>query len=182
MKTQCSNEMKRFTSREKVIAAVPFNLSILVGAYGLYLVNWKLTVFYLLYSYVGVLMMMRYTICPRCPHLLKNNDCLNMPPALAKKLISSKRQGPLNFYEKLLHRSVAYGMLLIPLYWLVSSVYLLIPFVVLYLIGQCTFRYHFCKNCQNEVCIQNRNPILRPSATAQKLSSARGPYHLLSRP
>ena len=151
MKTQCKNEMCRFTSYEKVIAAVPFNLSILVGAYGLYLTSWRLTVIYLLYSYVGVIIMMRYTICPRCPHLLENNDCLNLPPSLLKKIISSQRQGPLNVYEKLLHILVTYGMLVIPLYWLASRLYLLVPFVVLYIIGQCTFTFHFCKNCHNSL-------------------------------
>ena len=146
-----------FSATEKIIAAIPFNASILIGAYGLSLTNWVLTAFYLAFSYIGVLAMMRYTICPRCPHLLEGNDCLNMPVPVVKKLIAKNRTGPLNTYEKMLHRTVKYGILLIPVYWLLPHLHLFIPFAAFYFIGQATFTFHFCRHCENEVCIQNRN-------------------------
>ena len=156
MNQNCKDKLT-FSAKEKIVAAIPFNLSILIGAYGLYLTNWVLTAIYLTFAYIGVLVMMRYTICPRCPHLLEGNDCLNMPASLVKKLIAKNRTGPLNIYEKTLHRTVNYGMLLIPVYWLIPYLYLLIPFLVFYFIGQATFFFHFCRHCENEVCIQNRN-------------------------
>jgi hypothetical protein len=146
-----------FSAKEKIVAAIPFNISILIGAYGLYRTSWVLTAIYLTFCYLGVIIMMRYTICPRCPHLLEGNDCLNMPAPLVKKLIAKNRTGPLNTIEKTLQRTVKYGILIIPVYWLIPYLYLLIPFVAFYLIGQATFSFYFCRHCKNEVCIQNRN-------------------------
>ena len=156
MNQQCKEKFT-FSAIEKIIAAIPFNASILIGAYGLFLTSWALTVLYLVFSYVGILVMMRYTICPRCPHLLKGNDCLNLPAPFVKKLIAKNRKGPLNNFEKMLHRTVKYGILIIPIYWLLPYLYLLIPFAVFYFIGQVTFIFYFCRQCKNEVCIQNRN-------------------------
>ena len=154
---QKCKESLTFSTAEKIVAAIPFNSTILIGAYGLYLVSWVLTAINLAFCYIGILAMMRYTICPRCPHLLQDNDCLNMPAPLVKKLIAKNRKGPLNNCEKMLHRTVNYGILIIPVYWLIPNISLLIPFIALYFIGQATFVFHFCRHCKNEVCIQNRN-------------------------
>jgi len=146
-----------FTTTEKIVAAIPFSTSIIIGAYGLWQISWMLTVAYLFFAYGGILLMMRYTICPRCPHLLEGNDCLNLPPAIAKKIIASNRKGTLNFHENLLHKMVKYGILLIPIYWLMPNFYLLIPFVVTYFVGQAIFTFYFCKHCKNTYCFQNKN-------------------------
>ena len=160
MKQHCKGKLK-FTRTEKVVAALPFNVCILIGAYGLYLTSWMLTAAYLAFAYIGVIVMMRYVMCPRCPHLLVGNDCLNLPAPLVKRLIDKSRSGPLNAREKLLHRVVKYGMLVIPLYWLLPHLGLLIPFVALYFLGQATFALHLCKHCENEVCLQHRKASCR---------------------
>jgi len=160
MQEHCKGALT-FTRVEKVVAAIPFNASILIGAFGLSLMSWTLTAAYLSFAYIGVLVMMRYVMCPRCPHLLVGNDCLNMPVPLVKLLIDGSRSGPLNIREKLLHRAVKYGILVIPLYWLLPHLELLIPFVALYFVGQATFVLHFCKHCENKVCMDHRNVSCR---------------------
>ena len=155
METNCKSEL-RFSVAEKIIAAIPFNGNILIGAYGMYLSNWILALAYLIFIFGGFIVMMRYVMCPRCPYLLEGDDCLNAPVALVKKIISKKRQGPLNVYEKVFTKVMKYSPVIIPLYWLIPRWHLFIPFVLFYAIGQLTFTFHFCKNCENRDCVQNR--------------------------
>ena len=155
METNCKSEL-RFSVGEKIIVAIPFNGSILIGAYGMYLANWILAIAYLIFIYGGFIVMMRYVMCPRCLYLLEGDDCLNAPVGLVKKIISKKRQGPLNVYEKGFTKVMKYSPVIIPLYWLIPRWNLFIPFVLFYAFGQLIFTFHFCKNCENRYCVQNR--------------------------
>jgi hypothetical protein len=140
-----------------------------VAAYGLFLINGGLAISYLLYAYGGILLLIRYTICPRCPHLNKANDCVQLPAPMMKKIISSPRRGVLNRYEKILFVLVLYGNFMLPLYWLAAQPIVLILFIALFgghLVG---LRLHFCRNCQNAICIQNRN---KSAAVLQAIASA----------
>jgi len=150
------NCVSGFTLVEKLSAQLTFNGGILIGAYGLFLNSRILGIAYLLYSYVGILALMRYTVCPRCPHIHVANDCVQLPPLLTKKIISAKRSGPLNVFEKIMFVMVLYGILVIPLYWIASNTIILILFLLVYggfLLG---LYFHLCVRCRNKVCIQNR--------------------------
>lgn len=146
-----------FTLKEKIYAQFTFNAGVLTGAYGLFLNNTILGIFYLLYSYIGIVLLMRYTVCPRCPHLHAANDCVQLHPSITKIIISSKRKGPLNISEKILFVMVLYGILILPIYWIYSNTIILVLFLLFYggqLLG---LHLHFCRDCQNRSCIQNRN-------------------------
>lgn len=146
-----------FSLGEKLYAQFTFNAGIIVGAYGLFLENTILGIAYLMYSFIGILLLIRYTICPRCPHLHIGNDCVQMHSSIVKMIVSPKRTGPLTIYEKLLFIIVLYGVFIIPIYWLESNPVILILFLLLFgghLLG---LHIHFCPNCQNKNCIQNRN-------------------------
>ncbi len=121
-----------------------------------YLSNWIAAIAYLIFIYGGFIVMMRYVMCPRCPYLLEGDDCLNAPVGLVKKIISKKRQGRLNVSEKVFTKVMQFSPVIIPLYWLIPQLHLLISFVVFYAFGQLTFIFHFCKNCENRYCVQNR--------------------------
>ena len=75
----------KFSFLEKLYAYSTFNIGIFIAAYGLFIQNKTLAVIYLFYSYIGIFLLMRYTVCPRCPHLLEANDCLNLPASITKK-------------------------------------------------------------------------------------------------
>jgi hypothetical protein len=147
----------KFTFLEKIFAQFTYNAGVMVATYGLYLSNPNLALAYFLFSYIGILIVVRYTICPRCRHLNAGNDCVQLPVSIMKKLISPNRKGPLSSVEKLLLPVVLFGTLLLPLYWLSSHVLILIIFLTLFgghLLG---LYLHFCPNCENRFCVKNRN-------------------------
>jgi len=63
----------KFSLKEKIITQCGFHGGILIGAYGLYLSH-SYAIAYLLFSYIGISLLMRFTVCPRCPHLFDGND------------------------------------------------------------------------------------------------------------
>ena len=141
---------------KKLYAQISFHGGIIIGAYGLFLNSTTLGIAYLLYAYIGIILLMRYTVCPRCPHLLVANDCVQLHPKLTKKIICPNRKGPLNLYEKILFTMVLYGILILPIYWIASNIIILILFLLFYgglLLG---LHLHFCPNCENKICIHNR--------------------------
>jgi hypothetical protein len=146
-----------FTLKEKVFAQFTYNMGVMIAAYGLYLNNKSLGIGYLIGAYMGIALLIRYTICPRCPHLHVANDCVNLPAPIMKKIVSPNRKGPLNVFEKSLFIIVLYGTFILPIYWLSSNMIILIAFIVFYGGHLISLRIHFCENCANTSCIQNRS-------------------------
>jgi hypothetical protein len=160
MNTKDSNDICKFTFKEKLYAQFTFNAGVLTGAYGLYLNNPMLGIAYLMYAYIGITLLMRYTVCPRCPHLHQANDCVQLHPSIAKIIVSTNRKGPMNIFEKLLFVMVLYGILILPIYWLASHPVILMLFLLFYGGQILGLHLHFCKDCQNTSCFQNRNKNL----------------------
>lgn len=148
-----------FTKREKIFAQSTFNAGVIVASYGLFLENKLLGIGYLLYLFFSFLLMMRYTICPRCPHLNIANDCVNLSPSIVKMIVSN-RKGPFNNLEKILFILALYGVFIFPIYWIASDIIILVLFLLFFgghLLG---LHLHYCPNCQNKSCIQNSNKNL----------------------
>jgi len=161
-KDVCCENLK-FSVYEKIVAKTTFHGGVLIGVIGLYPINPIISLSFLVYSYVGILTFMRYTACPRCPHLLKGNDCVQLNPKLTKRIISN-RKGPLNLLEKIIAVTVLYGILIIPIYWLLSNVLFLILFLIVY--GGCLLflNFYLCKSCENKYCILNKNIRVKKSS------------------
>ncbi|MCP4215910.1 MAG: hypothetical protein GY765_14750 [bacterium] len=87
MDTENNKTICSFSLKEKLYAQISFHGGVLTGAYGLFLVSAGLGIAYLLYAYIGILLLMRYTVCPRCPHLRVANDCLQLHPSMTKIII-----------------------------------------------------------------------------------------------
>lgn len=87
IKMKCEHSIEKFTLREKVLTRTTFNLGILIGAYGLYLESGWLAAGYIFFAFIGTLLLMRYTVCPRCPHLYVADDCLVLPVPLASSML-----------------------------------------------------------------------------------------------
>ena len=148
MNTKKLNADYTFSFGEKLYAQVTFNAGVMVAAYGLFLESTMLGIAYLLFTFVGIFLLVRYTICPRCPHLHKGNDCVQMHASIVKMMVSPKRTGPLTMYEKSLFIVVLYGIFIMPIYWIASNTVILILFLALFgghLLG---LHMHFCPNCQ----------------------------------
>ena len=156
MQTNTCQSLCTFSLKEKLYAQLSFNGGVIIGAYGLLQHSKTLAVLYLLYSYVGIFLLMRYTVCPRCPHLKIAGDCLQLHPSLTKRIISKNRTGPLNLNEKLLFVIVLYGILIMPIYWIASNPVVLTLFLLFYGGLLLSLRLYFCRECRNTICIQNR--------------------------
>ena len=158
MDKEHSNSIGTFTLWEIFSVQFSFIAGITAATYGLSLSNINLGIAYLLYVLITYLLLVRYTVCPRCPHLLVADDCLQLPTRLTKIIISTKRNGPLNRYEIIIFNLAWYGSLLIPIYWLLSKPIILVAFIVLYGGGVLLrTKLHFCSKCENKVCTKNRN-------------------------
>lgn len=156
MSIESGDSLGTFTFKEKLFAQFTYNIAVMIAVYGLYLNNKSLGIGYLIGAYIGIVLLIRYTICPRCPHLHVANDCVNLPAPIMKKIVSPNRKGTLNIFEKSLFIIVLYGTFILPIYWLSSNIIILIAFIILYGGHLLSLRVHFCKNCANKSCIQNR--------------------------
>ena len=153
-----SNSISKFTSLEKFSVQFSAFAGITAATYGLCLTNIYIGIAYPLYVLISYFLLMRYTVCPRCPHLLVADDCLQVPTRLTKIIISNKRNGPLNQYEKIIFNLAWYGSLLIPIYWLFSKPIILVAFLILYGGGVLLLtKLHFCSRCEIKICMKNRN-------------------------
>jgi hypothetical protein len=150
------NSMCRFSFQEKFFAQFTYNAGVIVAAYGLFLNHPSLGIAYLLYSYIGILLVIRYTVCARCPHLNIASDCLQLPAPIMKMIISPNRTGPLNLSEKILFLLVLYGTFVLPIYWIASNIFILVAFLILFGGHLMGLHIHFCRKCQNKSCIQSR--------------------------
>jgi hypothetical protein len=158
MKT-CDNVIT-FGSGEKLWIRSTFYLSVLIGMYGLWPAGPGPALGYLAFVAVSYGLLMRYSVCARCPHLFVAGDCLFMPASLARKLVSP-RSGGLKVWEAGVALAAAVGTVAIPVYRLAAEPLLLALFLGLslgYVIG---LAGHVCRKCQVEVCPCNRNPAFK---------------------
>ncbi|MDC0336121.1 hypothetical protein OAN24_04435 [Pseudodesulfovibrio sp.] len=147
--------VKGFSTAEKIFAQGSFYAAVIIGAYVMAVQSPLLALGYVVFTIGGFTLLMRYTVCARCPHLLDAKDCLFVPASLAINLISKQHTGPLSGWEKFIVFSAPLGTIFIPVYWLLPSPVLLACFLLFS--GACVFglRLHFCKECQTIVCPMN---------------------------
>ncbi|BBD09281.1 hypothetical protein [Desulfovibrio ferrophilus] len=151
---QCA-KVGGFSLKEKLFAQGTFNLAVIIGAYGMWVLSPILALGYLVYALGSFTLLMRYTICARCPHLLQAGDCLFLPASLARKIIATDRSGPLGLGEKIILYAAFVGTFLTPVI-LLSSPLLFWGYILF--AGGCLVGLvlHFCKHCHNAVCPLNR--------------------------
>ena len=151
----------RFTFADKVLGNLALYAGVAIGAWAMYLAEPWLALGYVAFVVVGLLLVVRYTVCPRCPHLLENGDCLFVPPGFAAGFISRSRSGPMGLGEKLILYGVFGGMALIPVYWLLGRPWLLGAYGLAQVFVALAFRCNLCRKCENEAC-----PLNKPRAQA----------------
>lgn len=147
---------RTFSRGDKLLVSGTFYGSIAVGAWGIWPTSPGAALGYLAYALIGYVLLMRYTVCARCPHLFEENDCLFVPVPLAKTFVKP-RQGPLQRWEYLLALCVAGGTIIIPLYWLIHTPLTLIAYLILTATCIASLKRRICTKCRVEVCPMNRN-------------------------
>lgn len=160
-------KVERFGFWEKTIVRLTFFLAILVGAYGMWPAGPGLALGYLAYVLAAYILLMRYTVCARCPHLFRAGDCLFIPAPLAKTFIAP-RSGRLNTWEFAVVTAAPLGTVFIPLYWLVAQPLMLAAFLLLSLGCVIFLMRRICsRKCLVRVCPLNRNPEINGVAKGE---------------
>jgi hypothetical protein len=77
-----------FSLWEKIYAQVSFIGMGFLGTIGIILTDWVWVIPYVLIYWYGIPgIVQRHLTCPRCPHLYKYGDCLQLHPILTKWFI-----------------------------------------------------------------------------------------------
>lgn len=147
----------KFSLLEQIWMQLSFHSIWILGAIAIFIENPILSIAYvILFPVFGVLFgIMRTWICPRCPHIRDHSACVQMPPFLTKKIIKKNTNTPLKLIEKIGLFVVLYGIFIVPLYWVIRTKYLVIPFSIFGLMHYLAYYFHFCRKCLNLYCPQN---------------------------
>ena len=149
-----------FRLREKIYAQFSFIAMGVIGTTGIVLEDWPWVLPYIViywYSIPGIIM--RYTNCPRCPHLHEHGDCLQAPVQWTRRLAKGRKTEPFSTLEKVLFYAIFTLIPLYPIYWLLPNRLLLAAFLAtagMWYGGQ--FLY-FCRKCRVYACPFNRVPL-----------------------
>jgi hypothetical protein len=121
----------KFSILEQLWMQISFNGIWILGFVAIFLVNPLFAIVYILLIVGGVLLFIVHLwICPRCPHILKHKSCLQLPPFITKRLIKKNVFGELKVYEKIGFFVFLYGIIILPLPWVVGNQHLLIPYII----------------------------------------------------
>ena len=145
-----------FAVGEKLFVRTTFVLSVLLGAWGIWGSSPGAALGYMAYAVFSYFLLMRFTVCSRCPHYLVAGDCLFMPVRWVR-LFVRPRHGELTWWERLVLDSAVLGTAVIPLFWLVSVPLLLILYLIVTVgCGLFLVRRICSRKCRVGICPLNK--------------------------
>ena len=147
----------RFSPWEKIYAQLTFFGMGILGTIGLVIADWIWVFPYLIIYWYGIPgIVQRHLVCPRCPHLYKYNDCLQIHPSITQLLVKERKTNPFSFTERTLFLLIFILIPIYPIYWLLPSPLLLIPFLLSAVMWYSGQLFYFCKRCRVAECPFNR--------------------------
>lgn len=148
----------KFSLAEQVWMQLSFQGVWILGAAAIFRQSPLLSLGYVaLFPVLGVIVgIMRHWVCPRCPHLEGCGSCVQVPPALARRIVKAREAAvALNTAEKVGFFVALYGVPLVPLYWVSQQPGLAIPYAVFVAMHYGAYFAYFCRRCLNVHCPQN---------------------------
>lgn len=149
-----------FSFWQKAYAQVTFFTFTIAASIGIARADWPWLIPYALVCWYGVPgIVMRHLSCPRCAHLHRYGDCLQLPARWAAWLVKAPKATPFSRTEWWAFHFIFAFLPLYPIYWLLGQPVLLAVFAasaVLWYLGQWLY---FCKRCRVDACPYNRAPI-----------------------
>ncbi len=151
-----------FNPWEKFYAQFSFLAMGILGTIGIIVVDWVWVIPYVVIYWYGIPgIVMRHLNCPRCPHLHEHGDCLQLPVSVIRWIVRKQKHGPFSASEKFLFYMIFFLIPVYPIYWLSSTLMLLIPFLLMAVLWYSGQFLYFCKRCRLRECPFNRASVVR---------------------
>ena len=149
----------KFGTPERILMIIGFYGFILVGAIGIFSVSLVWGLIYIGFALIGLFGIVLSCLCSHCPYPYEHDTCLFLPVSLVKRL-RKYNPDPLKKHEKFGFVFVMAGLVVIPQYWLVQNIILLIVFWVLCLpTFFLVLPFYYCKHCRLFTCPFNKVPL-----------------------
>ena len=122
----------KFSLFEQIWMQLSFHSIWILGAIAIYIENPILSVGYVIvFPVFGILFCIMHSwLCPRCPHIRDHSACVQLPPFLTKRIIKKNINTPMKLIEKIGFFIVLFGIFVVPIYWVIRTKYLFIPFFI----------------------------------------------------
>ena len=156
---QCHEEehSKGFSMGEKIFMGIGIYCSVLIGAYGISLESVSWSILYLVFVLLGMVVLFGYGLCSHCPYIFEEySDCLFPPWGRIYRKLYKYRGAKLTATDKGFFFGVMLGIPLIPQYWLVHNLSILILFWLFFLPTAGGFLFYECRKCKHLGCPINR--------------------------
>jgi bacteriorhodopsin len=117
---------------------------------------------YVAYVVLGFALVVLPSLCAHCPYPAKFSTCLFMPPGIVKRFYPYR--GPrMSVYGKVATFTAMVGMFIMPLFWLIHDLPLLVLYGLLGLPVLAAFPAFFCRRCRHFDCPMNKTGRDRPA-------------------
>lgn len=156
-----NNSYKKFTIFEKAYSVITFNTFVIIGADVIYKENKLYYALYILFLLIGVLLIIRYWICPRCLYIMKHSDCRCMPYSLTIKIIKEYSSQPMNKMQTICSIIVIVGSAIIPQYWLIKNPKHFVVFWIFATLFYGSLPLYSCRKCFNSFCPFNTLKLIK---------------------
>jgi hypothetical protein len=154
-KRRHSSEPKDYFSlTERFLMRVGWGGFMLIGFFGIYLQDPIWAWGYAVLGIVGFLLVVIPLLCVHCPYPYHYNTCLFLPQAFLKRFYPHR--GPkMSTFGKIAVSIVLASMVVLPNFWLVTDLPLLLLFWLFGLPTIAALPIYYCKHCRHTGCPMN---------------------------
>lgn len=145
----------RFSLKEKILMRTGWYGFTVVGTYAIYKQSPLWALAYIFYVIIGFALVVIPYLCAYCPYPYKLSTCLFMPSGLLRKFYAYRGPQPI-MSGKIAACVIMAGTAIIPNFWLLNDIPLLIIFWLFGLPTLVAFPLHYCKHCRHVGCPLNR--------------------------
>jgi hypothetical protein len=145
----------RFSFKEKLLMRTGWYGFMAVGFYGIYRQDPLWALLYAAASLLGFAVIVLPCLCAHCPYPSEYDTCLFLPPALLR-LFYPYRGPRMSLAGKAATLAALGGMVIMPLFWLINNILLLLVFLLIGLPVLATFPLRYCRRCRHESCPMNK--------------------------
>ena len=145
----------RFSLKERLLSRAGWYGFMIVATGGIFMQAPVWAMIYLLYCLAAFTLVILPGLCAHCPYPSEYSSCLFLPPTLVNRFYPYK--GPqMRPASKIAVPVAMMGIVLMPHFWLMANLPLLLLFWLLALPTLISFPMHFCKHCRHFDCPLNK--------------------------